>query len=410
MRNLGRRDVLRTGVASTGALTLAGCTNFGDGGSDESLKLGILAPLSGPAEGIGPRFKNAAEIAIRVYPEEYGVLADTEIEIAVRNTESNPEAGRAGAEELILDEAVDVLIGTALSNVGIAVTGLAARENVPFVPFSVARSMTQEDCQRTTFRVHPHTGQTARIAANYLLDNIGQTGYLVYPDYGLGRQSRDGLKAVFDERGGEFVAIEAVPLDIDEWRPVLDDIESASDEIDFVINESTVAPLIRYLLASTNFDINVPLFSGSLAPEFIGALTQDQFAGLDDVIGTIYYAANIDNERSNLFAREYQNEHDTPPPQTAGMPYVNTEFALQVYDQADSFSTEDFIATAEEITTETVIGTSPVRACDHQGTPPSRIGQYTGIDEEHNLGRVEIQQTVDSADFIDDCEDVPCEF
>jgi len=409
MRNVSRRNVLTSGVAAAGALALSGCTNRG-GGGDDSLKLGVLAPMSGPAESIGPRFENATEIAIRVYPEEYGVLADTDIEYALRNTESNPEAGRAGAEELILDENVDVLIGTALSNVGTAVTGLAAKENVPFVPFSVARSMTQEDCQRTTFRVHPHTGQTTRIAANWLLDNLGDTGYLVYPDYGRGRQIRDDFRAVFEARGGEFVAVEAVPLDIQEWRPVLDDIESASDEIDFVINESTVAPLIRYLLASTNFEINAPLFSQSLASEFIGALTQEQFESTDDLYGAIYYAAEIDNDRSNLFNQEYKENYDSPAPQSAGMPYVNAEFALQVFDQADGFTTEDFIATGEEISTETVIGSSPVRACDHQGIPPSRIGQYTGIDEENKLGQVEITETFDSADFIDACEDVPCEF
>ena len=95
MRNVSGRNVLTSGVAAAGALALSGCTNLGGGGGDDSLKLGVLAPMSGPAESIGPRFENATEIAIRVYPEEYGVLADTDIEYVTQHgVESRDRPGQ----------------------------------------------------------------------------------------------------------------------------------------------------------------------------------------------------------------------------------------------------------------------------------------------------------------------------
>ncbi len=174
---LGRRTFLATGASATG-LALAGC--LGDDDID-TFTIGAIHPLSGDAGEIGQRMQDVMDAGVQAVNEgaQLGPLVGTdgeglenhdgvEIEIEWRDSRGDAEQGRSEAENLILDEGVDVLCGSYHSGVTDTAAGVADREGVPFV-CGTAISASLTDLGYDWFwQVPPHNDRKAESMFQFL--------------------------------------------------------------------------------------------------------------------------------------------------------------------------------------------------------------------------------------------------
>jgi branched-chain amino acid transport system substrate-binding protein len=102
-------------------------------GSADAIRVGFLAPLSGPNAGLGRALFDAAQMALFD-------LADNRLVLLPRDTEGSPEKAGEAARRLIA-EGAQIIIGPLFANEAAAV-GQAARErNVKVLSFSTDRSV-----------------------------------------------------------------------------------------------------------------------------------------------------------------------------------------------------------------------------------------------------------------------------
>ena len=99
----------------------------------EAVRIGFLAPLSGPSAGLGRALLDAAEMALFD-------LKDERLLLLPRDTEGQPEAAARAARDL-LTEGVDILIGPLFSASVAAVTPLARERGVKVLSFSTDRNV-----------------------------------------------------------------------------------------------------------------------------------------------------------------------------------------------------------------------------------------------------------------------------
>ncbi len=85
------------------------------------LRIGLIAPLSGSSADFGNSMRFGAELAVNEI-NEYGGLLGRPVELVVRDDAGRPEAGRQGAEDLVLKEKVDFTLG--FCNTGVAMAAL----------------------------------------------------------------------------------------------------------------------------------------------------------------------------------------------------------------------------------------------------------------------------------------------
>lgn len=99
----------------------------------EAVRVGFLAPLSGPSAALGRALLDAAQMALFD-------LNDERVLLLPRDTEGQPEAAMRAAQAL-LSEGVDILIGPLFSASAAAVAPLARERGVKVLTFSTDRNV-----------------------------------------------------------------------------------------------------------------------------------------------------------------------------------------------------------------------------------------------------------------------------
>jgi len=102
-------------------------------GSADAIRVGFLAPLSGPNAALGRALFEAAQLALFD-------LADNRLMLLPRDTEGTPEKAAAAASQVIA-EGAQVIIGPLFANETAAVGGIARLRNIKVLSFSTDRSV-----------------------------------------------------------------------------------------------------------------------------------------------------------------------------------------------------------------------------------------------------------------------------
>ena len=101
MNSFSRRTILKGAAAVTSTLSMPGILRA----QANTLKVGVILPLSGILSFPGIATRRGTELAIKMFADD-GVKLD----VVFADTESKPENGRTAAERLIRDGAT-VLVG-----------------------------------------------------------------------------------------------------------------------------------------------------------------------------------------------------------------------------------------------------------------------------------------------------------
>ena len=139
---------LLTALAMAVMLVVLGATAWAAAAPTE-IRVGVVAPLSGPAAWAGSSIKQGCELAVKQINADGGIfLKEYNKKIPLKaiyeDDQSKPAMGVAVAEKLITKDKVHYLIGSAFhSSVTMAVMELAPKYNLPiqsFMPVSEAIS------------------------------------------------------------------------------------------------------------------------------------------------------------------------------------------------------------------------------------------------------------------------------
>ena len=140
-----------------------------------ALKIGVLAPLSGPFAAGGTSFVQAATLAVEQANAEGGVFGQR-VAIVVGDTQGRVDVAKSEALRLVSREKVSALVGAYLSEETVGVMEVAAAERmVLIVPVAATSEITdmvrrEYDRYRYVFRVGYALPQWAEMIAAFLAD------------------------------------------------------------------------------------------------------------------------------------------------------------------------------------------------------------------------------------------------
>jgi branched-chain amino acid transport system substrate-binding protein len=276
-------------ILTTAAL-VAAFASAGPAGAQDTVKIGILMPLSGNAASAGQQSKAAIELATEIINSPHPGMASlplgagaglpnlkgAKIELVVADHQGNPSVGQSQALRLIQQEKVAALLGAYQSSVTFAATAVAERYGVPWVVGdSVAGNITGRGF-KFVFRVTPVAKD---FAVNYMefLNDLKKAGHpvnsvaIVYEntDYGtsIAGSLRDAAKAAGLAVGAD-VSYNANGSDVS--AQVLQLKDKKPDAVIFV---SYTADAILYMKTMKSLDYRPPVIiaddSGFSDPAFI---------------------------------------------------------------------------------------------------------------------------------------------
>src|SRR5688572_29566358 len=134
-------------------------------------------------------YKKGMELAVEEVNASGGVLG-RKLELVVRDDGGNPGDAVRVAEELIVREKVNVLMGTFASNVGLAVASLAAQRKILFVASEpLTDKMVWENGNRYTWRLRPSTYMQTAMLVPEAAKLKKKRWAIVYPNYEYGQSA-----------------------------------------------------------------------------------------------------------------------------------------------------------------------------------------------------------------------------
>lgn len=207
------------------------CALAVDGGAGsawaDTIKVGVIAPFSGPFATVGQTFKQAIE----VYQAQHGkTVAGNTVEFVYKDLDqANPAQSKALAQELVVKEKVGYLAGFFFTPDALAVAPLIDEANIPCVIFNAATSAITEKSPRyvrTSFTLWQNTVPLAEHVAKQGIRKVATA----VSDYGPGIDGETAFKQTFEKSGGKVVDSIRMPLKSTDFAPFMQRIKDSGAE------------------------------------------------------------------------------------------------------------------------------------------------------------------------------------
>ena len=190
------KSMTRTAVALGIAMGLSAAAMAAD------LKIGFISSLSGPVSALGIPYEKGIRAAIAESP----MLAGHKVELIVLDDASDPTTAGRNARKLVVEDKVDVLIGTSGVPGAMAIAAVAKELNVPLISPTPVTIAGGADTWTVT------VSQSFPLMVSAVVERMQKAGvktvaYIGFSD-ALGDLAYDSLKTSTDAAGIKIVANE----------------------------------------------------------------------------------------------------------------------------------------------------------------------------------------------------------
>jgi len=196
----------------------------------DDIKVGVIAPFSGPFAIYGKQYKEAIEVYVAQHGETAG---GHKIEFIYKDVGGpNPDNSKALAQELLIKERVDYLAGFTFTPNALAVAPLINKSGTPTVIFNAATSVItakSENFLRTSFTLWQVSAPMAEWAYGQGIRNVVTS----VTDYGPGIDAENGFKTAFEALGGEVVDSIRMPIQTTDFTPFMQRIRDKAPDAVF---------------------------------------------------------------------------------------------------------------------------------------------------------------------------------
>ena len=367
-QDLSRRTVL-AGLAATSAMPAVAQ-------GKDPIKVGELNSYTRLAAFCVP-YRNAMQLALDEINGKGGVLG-RRLEFVIRDDGGTTGDATRVAEELVTRENVSMLVGTFLSNVGLAVADYANQRKTLFLasePLSDAITMAQGN--RYTFRVRPSTFMQTKMLVEAVKGKSQSRWAIVAPNYEYGQSAAANFKRLIKEANpkAEIVAEQYPALGkVDAGATVNALAQGKPDAIFNVLFGPDLPPFVREGNARGLFEgkLVASLLSGE--PEYLLPLGEETPEGW---IVTGYPWEQIEEPKHKAFVDAYRAKFNDTPRLGSLLGYVDVHMVRDLIEKAGGTDTETLIKTFEDMKFDTAVGPVTMRGLDHQSTHGAWVGETT---------------------------------
>lgn len=303
------------------------------------------------------------------------------LELIIRDDNANPGDAVRVAEELLSREKVDVLTGTFLSNVGLAVTDFAKQKKVFFLAGEpLTDKIVWQNGNRYTFRLRASTYMQAAMLVPEAAMLKKKRWAVVYPNYEYGQSAVATFKAQLKaaQPDVEFVGEQASPLGkLDAGSVVQALADSKPDAIFNVLFGADLAKFVREGNTRGLFRERTVVSMLSGEPEYLDPLKAETPNGW---IVTGYPWASIKTPAHTAFLNAYRKGFDDYPRLGSVVGYTLIKAIAAGVKTAKSTETEKMIVAFRGLQFDSPFGKVTFRTEDQQSTMGAYVGKTKNVD------------------------------
>jgi branched-chain amino acid transport system substrate-binding protein len=320
-------------------------------------------------------YKKGMELAVEEINAAGGV-GGKKFELITRDDNANPGDAVRVAEELLSREKIDVLTGTFLSHIGLALTDFAKQKKVFFLAGEpLTDKIVWANGNAYTYRLRPSTYMQVAMLVPEAAKLKKKRWAIVYPNYEYGQSAiasfKQLLKAAQPDVG--FVAEQAPPLGRVEAGPVVQALLDSKP--DAIFNVLFGADLSRFVREGNTRELFkgrevVSLLTGE--PEYLDPLKDETPNGW---IVTGYPWNGINTPEHRTFLAAYQKRFNDYPRLGSVVGYAMIRSVAAGVAKAGGTETDKLVAAFRGLQVDTPFGRITYRAEDNQSTLGAFVGR-----------------------------------
>ncbi len=360
----------RTALTALSGLALPGVLRAQ---SSEPIRIGEINSYTAQPAFTLP-YRQGWQLAVEQLNAQGGVLG-RKIEVISRDDAGRPQDAVRIAGELLSDQKVDLLAGTFLSNVGLAVSDFALQNKRLFVggePLSDA--LVWEKGHRYAFRLRPSTYMQAAMLVEDAAKLPAKRWVTVAPNYEYGQSAVKWFKQLLQAKRPDvtFVA--------EQW-PALGRIDAGAtiqallaEKPEAIFNVTFGADLTNFVRQGNTRGLFegrsvVSMLTGE--PEYLDPLADETPAGW---IVTGYPGDTLDTPAHRAFAQAYKDRFKEAPKCGSVVGYALLQSIAAGILRAGSTETEKMIDGFRGASFDTPFGRAMYREQDQQATMGAFVG------------------------------------
>ena len=197
---------------------------------DNTFKIGLILPMTGQQATTGRQIEAAA----RLYMAQNGdTVAGKKIQLIIKDDTSLPDATRRLAQELVVNDKVNVLAGFGITPSALATAPIATQSKTPLVVMAAATSSITEASPyivRTSFTLP----QVSVALADWAPKNGLKKVVPLVSDYGPGIDAEKFFKERLTFNGGQVTEALRVPMRNPDFAPFLQKVRDLMPDALFV--------------------------------------------------------------------------------------------------------------------------------------------------------------------------------
>ncbi len=294
-----RRHFLKA-LAATALATLMSATAQ----AQESIKIGLILPMTGPFTSTGKQIAAAANLYIQ---QNGATVAGRKIELILKDDTGVADVTKRLAQELIVNDKVTAIAGFGLTPLALATAPLATQGKTPMVVMAAATSIITERSPfivRTSQVVPQIAGPFGTWAAAQGMKRV----VTIVSDFGPGHDVETSFSASFKEAGGQVENMR-VPLQNPDFSPFLQRVADAKPEALLVFVPSGAGSVFMKQFAERGLDKSGIRLIGT------GDVTDDDILnGMGDVaLGVTtahHYSASHDSPENKAYVEAFKKANN----------------------------------------------------------------------------------------------------
>jgi len=298
MRNVLLKSILLSGCILLGAAAQA----------QETIKIGIIQPLSGSVAASGNFVLNGARIAVDQINANGGVLGK-KLQLLAEDNKSSPTEASNAAEKLIVRDKVPVLIGAWGSTFTLAVLPKLMEYKVPMVVETAGADKITTSGNPYVFRICPTNDMEAQSFARHIEPlGIKKADILVVNnDWGLG--SSASIQRILKEKGLAVGKTLTMDHNAQDMTSQLSEIRSSDADTLFIVTAVEQLTLVLKQAESLAVKHRIITLGGSQSPD---QLIAHAGSAAEGTMHNVMFApwvleASSDPETAKRFVDEWNN-------------------------------------------------------------------------------------------------------
>lgn len=310
--------------------TLAFAVSISACAASDTIKFGVIGPLTGEYDLYGVAVRNGAELAAAEINAAGGVLGK-DLEIIAYDSKGDAAEGTNAYNRLVDQDEIDALIGGTFSGVTLGIKSLAIEDGLPVLsPTATNPDVTLNAAN--VFRACYTDSYQGQVAAVFAADTLGATNVAVLfnRDDAYSEGLADAFMAQFDTDSDlSYTAFEFGAGD-DDFSTQLTSIDAGGFDAVFV--PAYVAEVGPILTQADTLGLEMPFIGGDgwdgIEGQYADVAEGNYFAN--------HYAKTDEAEVVQNFVTKYTEEFGESPNALAALAYDSVYVMAQAFEDADA--------------------------------------------------------------------------